>query len=104
MIQAVPLINVMRQNTVFLYHNTRCFHVLSLILNEGTKRSDKMQGAPHLLLCELCIWCASCLTPGVTVVRCPNCNYHRVESMPILDNEIHRGYSSEDCVGLENYS
>lgn len=46
--QAVPLINVIRQNTVFLYHNRRCFHVLSLILNKGTKLSDKMKGVLHI--------------------------------------------------------
>ena len=95
--QVVPLINVIRENTVFLYRNTRCFHLLSLILNKGTKRSNKTKGAPHLLLCESCLWCASCLTPGVTIVRCPNCNHQIVESMPIFDNEVHRGYSSEDC-------
>jgi hypothetical protein len=99
--QAVPLINVIRENTVFSCHNTRCLHVLSLILNKGTKRSDETMGAPHLVLCESCLWCASCLTPGVTVVKCPNCNYHTVESMPIFDNEVHRGYSSEECVRLD---
>ena len=104
MSQAVPLINVIREDTVFLFLKTRCFHVLSLILNKGTKLSDKTKGALHLLLCESCLWCASCLIQGVTVVRCPNCSNHRVESMPIFDNEIHRGYSSEDCVGLESYS
>jgi len=95
--QAAHMINVIRENTVFLYHNTRCFHVLSLILGKGTKRSDETNGAPHFL-CESCLWCASCLTPGVIIVRCPNCNEHRVESTTIFDNEIHRGYSSEDCV------
>ncbi len=104
MSQAVPLINVIREDTVFLFRKTRCFLVLSLILDKGNKRSDKTIGAPHLVLCESSLWCASCLTPGVTVVRCPNCNYHTVESMPIFDNEIHRGYSSEDCVGLDSYS
>ena len=98
MSQTVPLINVIREDTVFLFRKTRCFPVLSLILNKGTKLSDKTKGALHLLLCESCLWCASCLTPGVIIVRCPNCNEHRVESTTIFDNEIHRGYSSEDCV------
>ncbi|MFZ0897524.1 MAG: hypothetical protein WAZ77_23725 [Candidatus Nitrosopolaris sp.] len=54
MSQAVPLINVIREDTVCLFRKTRCFLLLSLILDKGNKRSEKTIGAPHLVLCESC--------------------------------------------------
>ncbi len=61
----------------------------------------------YFLICQTCLWCASFIdrwgsTQNFFAKTCPTCNYHNIESLPLLYNEhYHFDYMVARGVVLE---
>jgi hypothetical protein len=44
----------------------------------------------QFLICESCFWCASILTGGTLLGKCPCCKGSMLESIPIATGESYR--------------
>ena len=75
-------------NIVLFYYNRWSW---SDSINSLKKERIKMRRnlkQIRFILCESCFWCASCLNLGIKVDQCPICNNHKVQLMPVSDNEL----------------
>ena len=52
--------------------------------------SDDIPKGPNFLLCPLCYWSASFLSPNASLAKCPSCVEGCIESIPIAENEGYR--------------
>ena len=65
-----------------------CWDILNSSIStiNGITKSSLKQ--PPFLLCGSCFWCASYINMRGTIEKCPACMDGKVESIPILDQEV----------------
>lgn len=72
--------------------------------NEYTviKNYPKFACKKFFLLCNSCLWCASCFKNQNSFPKCPQCEYDGIECMPIGNDETYIfNYSPTNGVELE---
>src|SRR5919108_2104108 len=53
---------------------------------------ERLLSGVHFIICRSCFWCVSAVADTnrkVIINRCPNCNSHLIESIPITSDETY---------------
>ena len=52
-----------------------------------TDNYAKLTKAIYFVICESCLWCASCIKNQTTFTTCPLCHNGKIDCMPIADDK-----------------